>query len=64
MNLALLPQADKDLMQADLVACQIRKESKGMPLQARRRHAKEKLDRMPEAKREMVLEALRARAGK
>lgn len=64
MNLALLPQSERDLMQADLLACQIRRESKGMALRDRRRHAKEKLDRMPEAKREMVVAALRKRAGK
>lgn len=64
VNLAELPQEERELMQADLIATQIRQETAGMGLGERRRHATEKLDRMPEQKRAMVLAALTKRAGK
>jgi hypothetical protein len=62
-NLAKLPQEERDLIEADRVACYIRKQSEGMALSARRAHAEQKLDRMPEVQRAMVLAAITARKG-
>lgn len=64
VNLAELPQEERELMQADLIATQIRQGTSGMGLKARREHARSKLDRMPAEQRERVLAALTARAGK
>jgi hypothetical protein len=63
LNLAELPQNERDRIEADRVACYIRKQSEGMALKARREHAEQKLDRMPEVQRAMVKAAITARAG-
>jgi hypothetical protein len=63
LNLAELPQNERDRIEADKAACLIRHETNRMGLKARREHAKMKLDRMPGEQRAMVLAALTARAG-
>jgi hypothetical protein len=63
LNLAELPQSERDLIEADRVACYIRKQSEGMAMSARRAHAEQKLEQMPEVQRAMVKAAITARKG-
>lgn len=63
-NLALLPPAERQLIEADKVACLIRWKCQGLKGSARQKLGQELLAGVPEAARDAVVAALKARAGR
>ena len=63
-NLACLTRAERDLIEADKIACLIRHKCKGLGLAERRKLGQEMLAAVPQAARDAVVERLKARAGR
>ena len=63
-NLALLPPADRALIEADKTACLIRWKCRGLPEKEKQRLGPQLLAAVPESARPAVVAALKARAGK
>lgn len=63
-NLALLPPADRSLMDADKQACLIRWKVRDLKGPERQRQGNVLLAAVPESARPAVVQALKARAGK
>ena len=64
INLACLTRAERDLIEADKTACLIRHKCKGLGLAERRKLGQEMLAAVPEAVRDAVVAALKARGAK
>lgn len=64
LNLATLPVDARALIEADKAACLIRYRCAGLGLAEKRRKGQELLAAVPEAARDAVVAALKARAGK
>lgn len=64
LNLALLPPAERSLIEADKTACLIRWKCQGLSGAERQRKAQELLATVPETARPAVVAALKARAGR
>ena len=63
-NLACLTRAERDLIEADKIACLIRHKCRGLGLAERRKLGQEMLAAVPEAVRDAVVAALKARGGR
>lgn len=63
-NLALLPAAERALIEADKTACLIRWKCAGLKGEERNRKGQELLSTVPASLRPAVVEALRARAAR
>ena len=63
-NLASLPQADRQRIEADKIACLIRWKCKGLKGEERQRQGSLLLAAVPEAVRDAVVAALKARGAK
>lgn len=63
-NLALLPPAERALIEADKTACLIRWKCQALKGSARQKLGQELLAAVPEAARGAVVAALKARAGR
>ena len=61
-NLATLPAAERQRIEADKIACLIRKKTEGMGVKARKAAAKEMLLKLEPGMRSMVLEQMGVRA--
>lgn len=61
-NLACLTRAERDLIEADKIACLIRHKCRGLGLKEKRARGKELLAAVPQAARDAVVERLKARA--
>lgn len=64
LNLAELTADARNLIEADKIACLIRHKCKGLGLAERRKLGQEMLAAVPEAVRDAVVAALKARAGR
>ena len=62
INLACLTRAERDLIEAEKIACLIRHKCRGLGLAERRKLGQEMLAAVPEAARDAVVERLKARA--
>lgn len=63
-NLAVLPQGERDAINADLVACRMRRQCSSMGLPAWRQMCTAELAKMPPATAMMIKQALSNRAGR
>jgi hypothetical protein len=63
-NLALLPPADRALMDADKQACLIRWKCRGLPEKEKQRLGPQLLEAVPESARAAVVAALKARGSR
>ena len=63
-NLALFPPAERKRIEADKIACLIRHKCKALGLEERRKLGQEMLAAVPEAVRDAVVAALKARGAK
>jgi len=61
-NMAEWPIAERKALNADLIACRIRQECKGMAQADRQKRAREVLEKLAPDMRELVVEAMRRRA--
>lgn len=62
-NLASLSLQQRESIQADLLACRIRRQLRGLKGPARQQRGRELLEIAPVALREAVVERIKARAG-
>jgi hypothetical protein len=63
-NLALLPPADRALIEADKTACLIRWKCRGLPEKEKQRLGPQLLAAVPESARPAVVQALKARGSR